>query len=116
MENHSLFLSTPVVRELESLTRRVGEKIGRRRAKRFSQIVRRVLRKGKVVRLRRRISICRDPSDNMYLETAWSARAGIIVTRDRDILTLTADRLRAAGFRRLEILTPSTFLRRTTLQ
>ena len=115
MEGHVLYLSTPIIQELKSLTRRVGEKVGRRRAIRFAQIVRQLLRKGKVVRIRRRIGICRDPTDNKYLETALAARATMIVSRDKDLLALTDEQMRKAGIQRVEILSPSAFLRRVRL-
>jgi putative PIN family toxin of toxin-antitoxin system len=33
-----------------------------------------------------RVTDCRDPKDNKYLELAWAAEAGIIVSGDADLL------------------------------
>jgi putative PIN family toxin of toxin-antitoxin system len=46
---------------------------------------------------------CRDPKDNMYLELALSGNANVIVTGDRDLLTLHP-------FRSIPIVTPKHFL------
>lgn len=113
MDRHAHYLTTPIIRELESLTRRVRERIGRRRAKRFAQIVRRIIRTGKVVGIRRRINICRDPSDDMYLEAALAARATVIITRDKDLLALGTEKLHEVGLGALRIQTPSEFLQQS---
>lgn len=34
------------------------------------------------------VTICRDPKDNMVIETALAAGASIVVTGDKDLLTL----------------------------
>ena len=54
---------------------------------------------------RSRITACRDPKDNIFLEAAVAGRADAIVTRDQDLLVLHP-------FRHIAILTPRQFLRR----
>ena len=51
------------------------------------------------------ITICRDPQDNKILEAAAAARADIIVTGDKDLLTLNS-------FHVIPIVTPKEFLKR----
>jgi putative PIN family toxin of toxin-antitoxin system len=46
---------------------------------------------------------CRDPDDDMVLETAMSGRANCVVTGDKDLLVLDP-------FRGIRILTPAAFL------
>lgn len=36
----------------------------------------------------RRLSICRDPKDNMFLEAALEGEADFLITGDKDLLTL----------------------------
>ena len=52
---------------------------------------------------RSRITTCRDPKDNIFLEAAVTGRADAIVTRDQDLLILHP-------FRHIAILTPRQFL------
>lgn len=47
--------------------------------------------------------ICRDPKDNMLLDTAHSGQANFIVTGDKDLLTLKS-------FKHIEIVSPKSFL------
>lgn len=50
-----------------------------------------------------RISACRDPTDDKFLELAVSGRADVILTGDNDLLVLHP-------FRNVSILSPATFL------
>ena len=51
------------------------------------------------------VTACRDPEDNALLECGIAGRADVLVTGDRDLLTLHP-------FHSLDILSPSDFLRR----
>ena len=50
-----------------------------------------------------KITLCRDPKDNMILELALSGQANYIITGDQDLLVLNP-------FRGIQILTPAEFL------
>jgi putative PIN family toxin of toxin-antitoxin system len=50
------------------------------------------------------LSICRDPADNILLECSLAARANILITGDKDLLTI-----KELPFK-LAILTPRRFL------
>ena len=57
-----------------------------------------------VVYPRKKISICRDPADNMLLECCFESKADILITGDRDLLDI-----KLLPFH-LKILTPRKFL------
>ena len=57
-----------------------------------------------VVHPRKKISICRDPADNMLLECCFESKADILISSDRDLLDI-----RVLPFY-LKILTPRKFL------
>jgi putative PIN family toxin of toxin-antitoxin system len=57
-----------------------------------------------VVNPRTKLSICRDPADNMLLECCFESKADILVSSDRDLLDI-----RVLPFD-LKILTPRRFL------
>jgi uncharacterized protein len=50
-----------------------------------------------------KISVCRDPKDNKFLELAVAGNADCIVTGDKDLLVLNP-------FRGIKIISPSDFL------
>ncbi|HVV68187.1 MAG TPA: putative toxin-antitoxin system toxin component, PIN family [Gammaproteobacteria bacterium] len=55
------------------------------------------------VKLKEQIS--RDPADDMFIACALAAKVKIIVSGDKDLLTVT-------GLREIEVLKPSTFVQR----
>ncbi len=57
-----------------------------------------------LVRPRRHVRACRDPKDDIFLDSAIAGRADCIVTGDRDLLALDP-------FRDIRILRPAEFLR-----
>ena len=57
-----------------------------------------------VVHPRKKISVCRDPSDNMLLECCLESEADFLITGDKDLLDL-----KALPFT-LTILTPRKFI------
>jgi len=61
--------------------------------------------RGEVVTPRRKVTACRDPKDDKFLEAALAAGADCIVSGDADLLTLTP-------FENISILRPAEFLAR----
>ena len=59
--------------------------------------------KSKLIKVTHSISICRDPSDNMFLELALSGKADAIVSSDPDLLVLNP-------FENIPIISPKEFL------
>ena len=57
-----------------------------------------------VVHPRKKISICRDPADNMLLECCFESKANILISSDRDLIDI-----KVLPFH-LNILTPRKFL------
>ena len=60
-----------------------------------------------MVSIKHKISLCRDPKDNMYLELALSGNAEYIITGDNDLLQLNP-------FKNIPIITPKEFLDRNS--
>jgi putative PIN family toxin of toxin-antitoxin system len=59
-----------------------------------------------VVHPRKKISICRDPADNMLLECCFESKADILISSDRDLVDIKVLPIH------LKILTPRNFLER----
>jgi putative PIN family toxin of toxin-antitoxin system len=57
-----------------------------------------------VVHPRKKISICRDPADNMLLECCFESKADILISSDRDLVDI-----KVLPFH-LKIMTPRKFL------
>jgi putative PIN family toxin of toxin-antitoxin system len=63
-----------------------------------------ILLRGELVVPKRRITICRDSKDNMFLEAAADGSANVIVSGDDDLLSLE-------NFEEIPIITPFEFLK-----
>lgn len=64
--------------------------------------VRRIFSKAELVTITERIAVCRDPTDDKFLELAVNGHADLIVTGDLDLLVLHP-------FRDIPIITPAAF-------
>ncbi len=101
-EEGTLLISLSTVEEVNEVLRR----------KRFDkylleeeriEFVTSLVRKASLVEITEKISECRDPKDNKFLELANSGKAACIVSGDADLLSLHP-------FRGIPIVTPRQFL------
>lgn len=70
--------------------------------KRIKELVILMRKFEETIQIKERINICRDPKDNLILETAVSGKADLIITGDDDLLSLSP-------FRNIRIITPDKF-------
>jgi len=61
------------------------------------------LQSSELVEVTERVNICRDPTDDKFLEVALNGHADFVVSGDADLLTLNP-------FRQIAILSPAAFL------
>src|SRR5574341_654224 len=59
--------------------------------------------RGELVTPTRTVKVCRDPKDDMFIEAAWVGKAEVVVTGDKDLLTLKK-------FETVRFITPRAFL------
>jgi uncharacterized protein len=59
--------------------------------------------RGELVTPTRKVRVCRDPKDDMFIEAALAGRADVVVTGDEDLLTLEA-------YEMVRFVTPRAFL------
>lgn len=72
-------------------------------------IVSLILLRGEAVTPEQRITACRDPKDNKFLEVAVAGKADVIVSGDEDLLVLNP-------FSGIPIVTPADFLSRLDIE
>jgi putative PIN family toxin of toxin-antitoxin system len=68
--------------------------------------LRTMLAAAELVPITERIAVCRDPTDDIFLELAVNGRADLIISGDADLLVLNP-------FRSIPIISPATFVRTT---
>lgn len=99
-----LLYSEPLITELVDILNRphIRDKYGLDQDD-IEAVIALILLRGEAVVPSRRITICRDPKDNMFLEVAADGEAVILVSGDRDLLDLE-------NFEGIPIVTPAVFL------
>jgi uncharacterized protein len=65
--------------------------------------IERMLAAAELVAITERIAVCRDPTDDKFLELAVNGHADLIVSGDRDLLALNP-------YREIPIVTPAAFV------
>lgn len=65
--------------------------------------IKKLIQNSEKVAIANRIAVCRDPSDNKFLEVAINGRADFIVSGDNDLLVLNP-------FEGIPIIDPATFV------
>jgi predicted nucleic acid-binding protein len=63
-----------------------------------------------VVESTKPLRVCHDPKDDMVLACCRAARASFLITRDRDLLDVDVSKI--AELRRLQIVSPRSYLDR----
>jgi len=97
-----ILLSVPVIEEMDQVFRRP-------KFDRYQDVEKRLrylwslLDAGKVVQVTERVTDCRDPKDNKFLELALSGKADFVITGDTDLLSMHP-------WRGIAILSPADFL------
>jgi len=104
--DYTLVYSAPLIDEvLEKLTLpRIREKY-HLNDQDIDDLLALIALRGELVTPTRKVKICRDPQDDMFIEAALAGNAEVVVTGDEDLLTLME-------FETVRFITPRLFLAR----
>lgn len=106
LENYKPLLSIDQLAELETVLQKSKFEKFITLQDRF-EILALLLDKGELINVISKTSICRDESDNKFLNLALDGKADVIITRDPDLLIL-------AGEFSIQIVNPEQFLTELT--
>lgn len=70
----------------------VDEMIGRRQGHLNRDLLAPLINALEIIKCESKVTICRDPDDNKFLECAIDAKASYIISGDKDLLTINAYR------------------------
>ena len=109
-------LSPPLLQEISEVLHRprIKEKYGLLEDE-ITQFIELLLRRAVLVTIGGQVKLCRDERDNMFLETAITAGADCLISRDDDLKgdTNLAEQMRERG---VEVVTVSHFLSESAKQ
>lgn len=101
-KKHTLLFSESTFKELKStlLKPKFAEIV---ELTTINNLIINLVRIGEFIEPKGKITVCRDPKDNKFLELAVAGNAEFIVTGDKDLLVLNP-------FRGIKIISPSDFI------
>lgn len=106
----TVFISPLIKKELLLLPQELSSKLAPDQVFRMRKMLRMLLYKATLCVPKTKISLCRDPKDDMYLSLCHDVQADYLITGDRDLLALSCQQLVSVGLNKLKILTPKKFL------
>ena len=109
LEDHEVYLSPTIERELQEVISGLSKKLTKEQILFIREKFEQLLRLAKRISVSTDVVLSRDPKDDHYLSLCKEAGAEFLVTGDKDLLSLSQDRLKANRIS-CKIVTPQTFL------
>lgn len=107
-----VFICDKMKRELLDLPHNLCAKLSGGQQEELTRLLKILILQTTQVKPAIKINICRDPKDNVYLETCLTAGADILLTGDKDLLEISQKELKKADLQNLQILNPEKFLKK----
>jgi hypothetical protein len=109
LEDHEVYLSPTIERELQEVLSGLSRKLTKEQILFIREKFEQLLRLAKRISVSTDVVLSRDPKDDHYLSLCKEAGAEFLVTGDKDLLSLSEDRLKANRIS-CKIVTPQAFL------
>ncbi len=109
LEDHEVYLSEAVAKELLGVVSGLSKKLSEDQLSLIREKIRELLNLAKVISLSTHVVLSRDPKDDHYLSLSKETGAEFLVTGDKDLLTISEDKLKANGIS-CRIVSPQEFL------
>jgi len=109
LEDHEVYLSLTIERELQEVISGLSKKLTKEQILFIREKFQQLLSLAKRISTSTHVVLSRDPKDDHYLSLCKEAGAEFLVTGDKDLLSLSQDRLKANRIS-CKIVTPQAFL------
>ena len=109
LEDHEVYLSLTIERELQEVISGLSKKLTKEQILFIREKFEQLLSLVKRISVSTHVVLSRDPKDDHYLSLCKEAGAEFLVTGDKDLLSLSQDRLKANRIS-CKIVTPQAFL------
>ena len=109
LEDHEVYLSLMIERELQEVISGLSKKLTKEQILFIREKFEQLLSLAKRISVSTHVVLSRDPKDDHYLSLCKEAGAEFLVTGDKDLLSLSQDRLKANRIS-CKIVTPQAFL------
>jgi putative PIN family toxin of toxin-antitoxin system len=109
LEDHEVYLSEAVAQELGGVLSGLSKKLSKDQLSFIQDKIKQLLALAKPISISSHVVLSRDPKDDHYLSLCKEVEAEFLVTGDKDLLSLSQDRLKANGIS-CKIVSPQEFL------
>ena len=109
LEDHEVYLSEAIAGELLGVVTGLSKKLSEDQLSFLHEKIQQLLTLATAISLSTHVVLSRDAKDDNYLSLCKEARADYLVTGDKDLLSISQDKLKANGIS-CKIVTPQEFL------
>ncbi len=109
MENHEVYLSESIERELRGVISRLSKKLTKDRMVFLEEKIQQLLSRSRRVSVSTHLALSRDAKDDHYLPLCKEAKADLLISGDKDLLSVSEEVLKKHGIS-CRIMTPRDFL------
>ena len=109
MEDHEVYLSEKIEQELIGVFSRLMKKLSQEQISSLQENMRKLVRKAKRIAVSTHVTLSRDATDDHYLALCKEVKADLLITGDKDLLSIPQGDLKKNGIS-CQIITPLAFL------
>jgi len=109
LEDHEVYLSEAIERELFEVILRLSRKLSKEQIVFLEEKMQQLINCAKKIAVLKQVVLSRDAKDDHYLSLCKEAEADFLITGDKDLLGLSGETLKKNGIF-CRILTPKEFL------
>jgi uncharacterized protein len=109
LEDHKVYLSEAIAQELLGVLSGLSKKLSEDQLSFIHEKIQQLLTLATPISLATHVVLSRDPKDDHYLSLCKETGAEFLVTGDKDLLSLSQDKLKANGIS-CKIVSPQEFL------
>jgi putative PIN family toxin of toxin-antitoxin system len=109
LEEHEVYLSVSIEQELEGVILRISKKFTREQILFIREKFQQLLSLAKRVSVSTHVVLSRDAKDDHYLSVCKEAGADFLITGDKDLLSISVEKLKANGIS-CRVVSPQEFL------
>jgi len=109
LEDHEVYLSDTIERELQGVISGLSKKLSNDQILFLREKIQQLLSLAKHISISTHVVLSRDAKDDHYLSLCKEAKADFLITGDKDLLSISHDKLRANGIS-CKVVSPQEFL------
>lgn len=109
LEDHEVYLSQTIERELQGVTSGLSKKLSKEQILFVQEKIQQLLSLAKRISISTHLVLSRDAKDDHYLSLCKEAKAEVLITGDKDLLSISQEDLKKNGIS-CRIVTPQEFL------